>query len=327
MKKITDYKAHLDSLWAKHLSPKTDKTVISLFSGCGGSSLGYSVSGFKELAVVEYDKTVHPWFTANFKDVPVISKDIRAVSVDDVLKTANIKEGDLTVLDMSPVCCGFSTAGKMIIDDERNFLFKEGIRILRGLMPKSFVMENVPNIASKRFSHIFSQITDEFKNSGYTINYKILNSCFYGTATSRKRIFIVGIRNDLNLSYSFPEPVYEPVPFKDAVLDITNDAPTRPLSTLYLSYWNTAGIGKPIGKRNTELKIDPEKPCVTLICSLKYHPTEPRGLSVREMARVQGFPDEFILPDNQNKACFVIGNSVCPPIMHEISKELDKILI
>ncbi len=225
MEKITDYKQHLESLWAKHLLPKENNapTVISLFAGGGGSSLGYSMAGFKELAMVEYWKPAYTCFQRNFPDVPVISSDIRETSVETILEIAKIKPGELSCLDMSPVCCGFSSAGKQQLDDPRNFLFREAVRILKGIQPKSFIMENVKQIASPKFSEIFQEIESAFDEAGYRASWKTMKAYQYGAATKRERFFMVGIRKDLNKSFVFPEPMYEPVIIKEAIGDLEDD--------------------------------------------------------------------------------------------------------
>ena len=110
LKKI-DYLPYLEACWQEHLHPKSDNapTVISLFAGCGGSSLGYSMAGFKELLAVEWDNNAVETFKLNFSDIPVFHGDIAKCSVDWVLQTTGLKPGELDILDGSPPCQGFST--------------------------------------------------------------------------------------------------------------------------------------------------------------------------------------------------------------------------
>lgn len=145
LKKINDYPAFLGACWQEHLRPKADNApaVISTFAGAGGSSLGYSMAGFRELLAVEWDDNAVETFKLNFPDVPVYHGDIAKLSVDEVLKMTGLKVGELDVLDGSPPCQGFSTAGKRQLDDPRNQLFREYVRLLRGLRPKVFIMEYV----------------------------------------------------------------------------------------------------------------------------------------------------------------------------------------
>ena len=97
--------------------------MISLFAGCGGSSLGYSMAGYRELLAVEWDDHAVETFKLNFPDVPVWHGDIAELSVEECLRLAGLRPGQLDVLDGSPPCQGFSTAGKRKIDDGRNQLF------------------------------------------------------------------------------------------------------------------------------------------------------------------------------------------------------------
>ena len=143
--KIEDYPAFHEACWREHLKPKAKDapTVISLFAGCGGSSLGYSMAGYRELLAVEWDDHAVETFKLKFPDVPVWHGDIAELSIEECLRITGLQPGDLDVLDGSSPCQGFSTAGKRKMDDGRNQLFREYVRLLRGLQPKVFVMENV----------------------------------------------------------------------------------------------------------------------------------------------------------------------------------------
>ena len=134
LSKIEDYPAHLEACWREHLEPKAKDapTVISLFAGYGGSSLGYSMAGYRELLAVEWDDHAVETFKLNFPDVPVWHGDIAKLSVEECLKITGLQLGELDVLDGSPPCQGFSTAGKRRMDDGRNTLFREYVRLLRG---------------------------------------------------------------------------------------------------------------------------------------------------------------------------------------------------
>ena len=144
--KIDNYPEYLNKMWDKHLEPKPDNapTVISTFAGCGGSSLGYSMAGYKELLAVEWDNNAVETFRLNFPDIPIYHGDISKLSVDECISVTGIKPGELDILDGSPPCQGFSTAGKRNIDDSRNQLYREYIRLLKGLRPKIFVWKMLP---------------------------------------------------------------------------------------------------------------------------------------------------------------------------------------
>ena len=133
LSKIENYPAHLEACWQEHLAPRAADapTVVSLFAGCGGSSLGYSMAGFRELLAVEWDEHAVETFKANFPDVPVWQGDIAELSIEECLRLTGLQPGELDVLDGSPPCQGFSTAGRRKMDDGRNQLFQEYVRLLR----------------------------------------------------------------------------------------------------------------------------------------------------------------------------------------------------
>src|ERR1035438_8286507 len=141
--------------------------VISTFSGCGGSSLGYQMAGGKVLLAVEWDKNAVETYRLNFPDTPIYHGDIAKLSVQECLDRTGLKAGELDILDGSPPCQGFSTAGKRNFDDSRNQLFREYVRMLRGLQPKVFVMENVSGMVKGQMKLIFVEILKELKASGY----------------------------------------------------------------------------------------------------------------------------------------------------------------
>jgi DNA (cytosine-5)-methyltransferase 1 len=204
--KIEDYRAHLEACWQEHLKPKDRNapTVVSLFAGCGGSSLGYSMAGFRELLAVEWDDHAVETFKANFPDVPVYHGDIAKLSVEEALRITGLKPGELDVLDGSPPCQGFSTAGKRKMDDGRNQLFREYIRLLRGLQPKVLIMENVSGMVKGKMKLIFVEILKELKESGYHVSARLMNAMYYGVPQSRQRMIFVGVREDLWNSIQAP---------------------------------------------------------------------------------------------------------------------------
>jgi DNA (cytosine-5)-methyltransferase 1 len=163
----SNYLDILDEAWRAHLAPREPNapTVISTFAGAGGSSLGYSMAGFRELLAVEWDDNAVATFRLNFPDVPVYHGDIARLSVEQVLEMTGLQPGELDVFDGSPPCQGFSTAGKRQIDDPRNQLFREYVRLLRGLRPKVFVMENVSGMVKGKMKLVFVDILRELKAS------------------------------------------------------------------------------------------------------------------------------------------------------------------
>lgn len=193
----------LEAAWAEHLAPRQPDapTVISTFAGAGGSSLGYSMAGYRELLAVEWDDNAVATFKLNFPDVPVYHGDICKLTVDECLKLAGLTgPRQLDVLDGSPPCQGFSTAGKRDMTDDRNQLFREFVRLLRGLRPKVFVMENVSGMVKGKMKLIFAEIMRELKASGYVVSARLLNAMYFNVPQSRERMIFIGVREDLGIA-------------------------------------------------------------------------------------------------------------------------------
>ena len=199
LSKIENYPGHLEACWQEHLAPRAADapTVVSLFAGCGGSSLGYSMAGFRELLAVEWDDHAVETLKANFPDVPVWQGDIAELTVEECLRLTGLQPGELDVLDGSPPCQGFSTAGRRKMDDGRNQLFQEYVRLLRGLRPKVLVMENVSGMVKGKMKLIFVEILRELKASGYKVSARLMNAMYFGVPQSRERLIFIGIREDL----------------------------------------------------------------------------------------------------------------------------------
>ncbi|MCU0289411.1 MAG: DNA (cytosine-5-)-methyltransferase, partial [Acidobacteria bacterium] len=179
-------------------------TIISLFAGGGGSSLGYKMAGFKELLAVEYDNNAIETLKINF-DFDVWKKDITEIKDGEILKRCNIKKGELDILDGSPPCQGFSMAGKRKINDLRNNLYKSYIKILLDLEPKVFVMENVSGLIKGKMKGRFNEILKELKSLNYKVKCKLMNAKYYNVPQSRERIIFIGVRNDINIEPCFPK--------------------------------------------------------------------------------------------------------------------------
>jgi len=215
----------LEAAWEAHRAPRAADapTVISTFAGAGGSSLGYSMAGYRELLAVEWDDNAVETFKLNFPDVPVYHGDIAALSVDQCLEMAGIAPGELDVLDGSPPCQGFSTAGKRILDDPRNQLFREYVRLLRGLRPRAFVMENVSGMVKGKMKLVFADILRELKASGYRVKAAKLNAMYFNVPQSRERMIFIGVREDIEREPTFPKAQSRPIAAAGAIEGIADD--------------------------------------------------------------------------------------------------------
>ncbi|MGB1285039.1 MAG: DNA cytosine methyltransferase [Aggregatilineales bacterium] len=190
---------------------------MSTFAGCGGSSTGYVWAGGKVLLAVEWDNNAVATYRLNYPDTDIYHGDIAKLSVDEVLQRTGLQPGELDIFDGSPPCQGFSTAGKRDFDDDRNQLFREYVRLLRGLQPKVFVMENVSGMVKGKMKLIFADILKELKASGYRVSARLLNAMYLGVPQSRQRMIFIGVREDLGIEPSHPKPQTRPITVKDAI--------------------------------------------------------------------------------------------------------------
>lgn len=288
--------------------------VISLFSGCGGLDLGFIKAGFEVVWANDFDKEATESYKRN------IGEHIVHASIYDI-NTETIPDADILIGGFP--CLGFTVAkGKdRKLDCDYNQLFKEYARVLEAKQPKYFLVENVTGIKSgEEFNNFFHDvILKTFQDSGigYKTKYQVLISSSFGVPQNRKRIIIFGTRNDIEQEPTFPEKRIETaLTLEDAIADLPLD--------FDISIPNHTGtnhvvkINGYVGNRHLEWG----KPSPTITgrgsrsggAVIHPHPNQHRRLSVRECARIQSFPDDFIFVGS-NGACFSqIGNAV-PPIM------------
>lgn len=300
-------------------------TVISTFAGCGGSSLGYQLAGFHELLAVEWDDNAVTTFKLNFPDVPVFHGDIAKLSGAECLRLAGLKPGELDVLDGSPPCQGFSTAGKRQLDDPRNSLFKEYVRLLMELQPKVFVMENVSGMVKGAFKQIFLQIIQTLRGSGYAVRAEVMNAMYYNVPQSRQRVIFIGVRNDLKMQPSHPKPQTKPISVRQALKNFGDHQHHGKASDLQKKRWAETPVGDSHAERFSLNRLDWNKPAPTILKIFgsggHFHPDEPRLCSTGELKRFASFPDNFQFK-NWAESVERIGNSVPPNLMRAIAEHI-----
>jgi DNA (cytosine-5)-methyltransferase 1 len=333
------YLTILDNAWQDHLKDRLPDapTVISLFAGCGGSSLGYSMAGFRELLAVEWDDNAVATFKLNFPEVPVYHGDIVKLAVGQVFEMTGLKEGELDILDGSPPCQGFSTAGKRILEDDRNQLFREYVRLLRGLRPRVFVMENVSGMVKGKMKLIFAEIMRELKASGYKVSARLLNAMYFNVPQSRQRMIFVGVREDLGRVPSHPGAQGRPITIRKAWTEIPDEHGTAPKGQLaklvaILPCGKGNGRGdysyKAYGKRQfygvKRLAWDETSPTIIKKWQRLFHPNHNAPPSIRQTKRLASFPDSYIFNGKESDQWQCIGNSVPPLFMKAISGHIKK---
>ena len=203
-------------------------TVVSTFSGCGGSSLGYRMAGFDVVWASEFVEAAREVYKANFPNTPVDERDIRDVSPGEILRVIGKSEGELDLLDGSPPCASFSMAGKRqrAWGKEKKYsdrvqraddLFFEYIRVLRGLKPRAFVAENVKGLVVGKAIGYFQHIMKELKASGYRVRAQVLDAQWLGVPQHRERVIFIGLREDLETDPRFPTPLKYRYSIRDAL--------------------------------------------------------------------------------------------------------------
>ncbi len=206
---------------------RTLYTFVDFFGAPGGLSLGFEMAGFKGIGALDIFEAGMETYAFNFPESKVIVEDIKKISVNDLKKELGITSHEIDVVIGGPPCQGFSTIGRVkiaslarngtwklnnhhprFIDDPRNELYKEFVRMVDGLKPKIVVMENVPGMMSYRNGEIVREIIEDFDSVGYIAQARILNAVEYGVPQVRKRIFFIAVRKDLKIPILWPKPTH-----------------------------------------------------------------------------------------------------------------------
>ena len=296
--------------------------TVALFAGCGGLDLGFENAGFNIIWANDNNKKVQETYRYNHKETELVIKSL----VD--IKSEEIPECDVII--GGPPCQSWSLAGAMKgKEDSRGQLFYEYVRVIKDKRPMAFVAENVKGIVSKAHIDSFNEIVDMFKEAGYTVTYKLVNAKNYGVPQDRERVFIVGIRNDLGVTYEFPNPTNSEgnyITLEDAIGDLRENPGEwmeGSFSPIFMSRnrrrsWNEVAFTVQASGRQTQ--IHPDSPEMEKVDKDKWQfkqdtNSKVRRMSVRECARIQSFPDNYIFGAIPLQSRYkVIGNAV-PPVM------------
>lgn len=188
------------------LSPRGRRpTAISLFAGAGGCSLGFQQAGYDVRFATDLDRDAVESYRRNFPGTPCEAGDVRELEVEALLARAKLRPGALDILLGGPPCQGFSSAGMKTGDDPRNSLVRHYVRLLKGLRPKWFVMENVEGLLTNGGGLPVRNAVAAFLEAGYSVNLEKVYAQGYGVPQRRKRVLIVG--NRLGCDFVFPEPM------------------------------------------------------------------------------------------------------------------------
>ena len=309
--------------------------IVSFFAGAGGLDLGFQNAGFKVIWANEYDKEIWETYQKNHPHTILDKRSIVNVPSDEVPECDGIIGG--------PPCQSWSEAGAMKgIADKRGQLFFDFIRILEAKQPKFFLAENVSGMLLGRHSEALENIKELFRNAGigYELSFEMVNACDYNVPQDRKRVIFVGIRKDLGFKYQFQKPNFPKLTLKNAIWDLKDNVMpakannktngdeciipnheymTGGFSTIYMSRNRVRSWDEPsftIQACGRHAPIHPQAPKMKFI-EQNIRVFVPgmehlyRRLSVRECARIQTFPDNFIFHYENIAAGYkMVGNAV-----------------
>lgn len=297
--------------------------VVSLFSGAGGLDLGFKMAGHDIIWANDLYGDAVETYRKNIGD-HIVCEDISNISSDEV--------PDCDIIIGGFPCQGFSVANtKRHVDDERNELYKQLIRIITAKKPKFFLAENVKGLTNLAKGEVFKMILQDFSDIGYKVKYKILNAADYGVPQTRQRVIIIGVRNDIDWEYQYPAPTHNNmgdnglpawVSVSEAMAPIPDpDKPNNLPNHTYSKY--KLNINGYLGHR----LLDPDKPAPTVTARgdskggvvIHPHPNGQRRMSCRELAAVQSFPLDYEFAGNNSSVYRQIGNAVPPLLAYAVA--------
>lgn len=296
--------------------------LISLFSGAGGLDLGFQKAGANIIWANDIDK-----------DSVITYKD----NIGNHIHLGDIKEIDADKIPNADIiiggfpCLGFTMAkgDSRDVSDINNFLYLEYLRITKNKMPKMFLIENVPGIKrGLSFKDFFKKMINDFEKIGYHIEHKTLRASNFGVPQKRDRVIIIGIRNDLNCKFSWPKETHEKngnqklsnlnmkkwISIKDAIVDLPEEWDENIPN--HTGTKHKVKINNYLGNR--KLEWNDSSPTILGRGSrgggpvIHPHPNLKRRLTVRECARLQSFPDDFIFHGSNSSQYAQVGNAVAP---------------
>ncbi len=314
--------------------------VVSLFCGCGGTDVGmqggfdylgkhYASNNMSIVYANDIDKNACKLFADNF-DITPDNRDIREVASSE-LPEFDILTGGFPCQSFSIVAQNPKRLG---VKDDRGKLFFEICRILRDRQPKCFIAENVKGLITANNGEAFPLIISEFEKSGYDVKYQVLHAVEFGVPQKRERVIMVGFRKDLQVDFSFPEPV------------ITEESDYVPLSTClddevpekyFFSPKAVDGMLRVRDSMNKGRAQDITKPCNTVgahLAKVSLNSTDPvlyegeryRRFTPREVARIQSFPESFKLSGADSAQYRALGNAIPPVLFWHVARAVSKCL-
>jgi DNA (cytosine-5)-methyltransferase 1 len=320
--------------------------VASFFSGGGGSCLGFEMAGYNILSASEFVEEARNTYSLNHHGTPIDGRDIRQVTAKDVFELAGTDEID--VMEGSPPCAAFSTAGKResgwgkvnsYSDTEQRSddLFLEFARLLADIQPKVFVAENVKGLVMGSAKGYFKLILERLRRCGYQVEARVIDASYVGVPQARQRLIFVGTRNDLNMQPIFPKPL----PYRYNLSEVIGSEPSNidEETGKEISFERYAIYNEWLKLRNGEssekyfqlVRPYKNKPVPTLTAgggnigsASITHPDYPRKFNLNELRLLSGFPADFQLTGTFEQRYERIGRAVPPLMMKSIAEAIHK---
>jgi DNA (cytosine-5)-methyltransferase 1 len=317
---------------------------IDLFSGSGGFSLGFDNKGFQNVFSIDIEPSFCETYKFNFPEHQLIEKDICNLTDSEISCLKKFEQIDVVI--GGPPCQGFSIAGNIgrkFIDDPRNKLFKEFVRVVRVIQPKFFIMENVARLFNHNKGETRNEIIKDFQQIGYKVDCKILNSADFGVPQVRKRVIFIGTNQ--NQEIIFPKKTVQKYITVKEVLGSLPPLKSGEESTIpnhiamnhseqmleKMKYIKDGGSREEIPinirpksgdiRKYIRYKSDEPAVCITGDMRKIFHYEQNRALTVRELAKLQSYPDDFVFKGSKISQQQQVGNSV-PPKMAEVLAEI-----
>lgn len=314
--------------------------VASLFCGCGGTDIGllgdftflgkyYQSNDMEIVYANDIDDNACKLFEENFGIKPD-NRDIRAVKPEEL--------PDFDILTGGFPCQSFSIVAqnpkRLGINDDRGKLYFEMCRILREKQPMCFIAENVKGIMSANKKEAFPLIIEEFEKSGYIVTHDLLNSANYGVPQKRERVIIVGLRKDLGIKFIFPE---SPINEENDFVPLEKVLEAQVAEKYFFSERAVQGMMKNRDTMNKGRAQDITKPCNTVsshLAKVSLNSTDPvlmvegryRRFTPREVARIQSFPEQFLLIGTEAAQYRALGNAIPPVMFWYVASKASKII-
>ena len=319
---------------------KTKYTAIELFAGAGGTALGFENAGINHVLLNEIDKDCVSTLINNFGlATNVIGGDVRKL---DFKKW----KGKVDIVQAGFPCQAFSYAGKsMGFEDTRGTLFFEFARCVKEVQPKIAMGENVKGLLKHDNGKTLQTMVNTLKELGYKVKYRVLRAQYLDVPQKRERVIIIAIRNDLDIPFIFPKEKNYTVSLRAALKDCPKSEcqyyskrKTEILSHVPEGgYWRDlpidlqkefmgASFYQTGGRTGMARRLSWDEPSLTLTCSPaqkqteRCHPSETRPLSVREYARIQSFPDNWVFSGSIGSKYKQIGNAVPVNLAYHIGR-------